>query len=425
MAIVRSGTETRLWRAMVMLALLGVISWGVNALHPSNSFKLLLGMGIWAGAIAACAILLKAISNANDFLKALAAMWRAVVLICAAGYLLFFNDQGRELGLSLLGERYFWPLVFLFVALIYWAANTWHTARLGIAGALENGVLGVPPSQQSPRNLNRHVLSGDEYWLYWPPRLLGVFAHLFAAINLSLAAWRVPRAAWGEPEALRWLAWSAPLAILLATAFVWAEDVKYSSRGKASASPGKQKLARWVGRGSIVGEVVVLGALAALARFPNSVPVGFVPATIIISASAVAFLASISWLRRKPPLGPEATLEAREADDQRHRRQIAFFTVGLFLVALLVAVAVWISPTYIGRFLGSMVVVYFAFGAILALMNFFNFAVDWAATARIRRKGEASRCRRMRSRLRSPWASSMRGCTPSIGFASATATVSQ
>ena len=153
MAIVRSGTETRLWRAMVMLALLGVISWGVNALHPSNSFKLLLGMGIWAGAIAACAILLKAISNANDFLKALAAMWRAVVLICAAGYLLFFNDQGRELGLSLLGERYFWPLVFLFVALIYWAANTWHTARLGIAGALENGVLGVPPSQQSPRNL--------------------------------------------------------------------------------------------------------------------------------------------------------------------------------------------------------------------------------------------------------------------------------
>src|SRR5580700_9708225 len=154
-----------------------------------------------------------------------------------------------------------------------------------------------------------------------PPRLLGVFAHLFAAINLSLAAWRVPRAAWGEPEALRWL---APLAILLATAFVWAEDVKYSSRGKASASPGKQKLARWAGRGSIVGEVVVLGALAALARFPNSVPAGFVPATIIISASAVAFLASISWLRRKPPLGPEATLEAREADDQRHHRQIAF-----------------------------------------------------------------------------------------------------
>ena len=383
MAIVPSGTKTRLWSALVIVALLGVISWGVNALYASNSFRLLLGMGIWAGAIAACAILLKAISNASDFLKALAAMWRPVVFICAAGYLLFFNDQGRELGLSLLGERYSWPLVFLFVALIYWAANTWHTARLGIAGALENGVLGVPPSQQSLRNLNRHVLSGDEYWLYWPPRILGVFAHLFAAVNLSLAAWRVPRAAWGEPETLRWLAWSAPLAILLTTAFVWAEDVKYSSRGKASASPSKEKLARWVSRGSIVGVVVVLGALAALARLPNNVPVGFVPATVTISASAVAFLASISWLRSEPPLGRDATLEAREADDQRHHRQIAFFTVGLFLVALLVAVAVWISPTYIGRFLGSMVIVYFAFGAILALMNFFNFAVDWAVNSKV------------------------------------------
>ena len=190
MAIVRSGAETRLWRAMVIFAPLGVVSWGVNALYPSNSFKQLLGIGIWAGAVAACAIVLKALSNDHDFLKALAAMWRPVVLICAAGYLLFFNDQGRELGVSLLGERYLWAeLVFLFLALIYWAANTWHTARLGIAGALENGVLGVPPSQASPGNPNRHVVSGDEHWLYWPPRLLGVFAHLFAAINLSLAAW--------------------------------------------------------------------------------------------------------------------------------------------------------------------------------------------------------------------------------------------
>ena len=85
MAIVPSGTKTRLWSAIVIVALLGVISWGVNALYASNSFRLLLGMGIWAGAIAACAILLKAISSANDFLKALAAMWRPVVFICAAG----------------------------------------------------------------------------------------------------------------------------------------------------------------------------------------------------------------------------------------------------------------------------------------------------------------------------------------------------
>ena len=381
MAINRNGEETRFWGAMVVLALLGVISWGVNLLDPSNSFKEILGIGVWAGALAVCAILLKALSNAHDFLKAVAAMWRPVALICAAGYLLFFNDQGRELGVSLLGERYSWPQVFLFLALIYWAANTWHTARLGIAGALEKGVLGVLPSQPSPGNPNRHVVGGDEHWLYWPPRLLGVFAHLFAAINLSLAAWRVPRAAWGEPEALRWLAWSAPLAILLATAFVWAEDMKRSSRCQPFTSPGKLRLERRVSVLSIVGEVILLGGLALLALLPNKVPVGFVPATIIISISAVVFLGLISWLRgRSPPLGPEATRAAREADDQRQGRQIASFTVGLFLVALLVALAVWFSPTHVGRFLGSMVVAYFALGAILALVNFFEFAVERAAT---------------------------------------------
>jgi hypothetical protein len=34
------------------------------------------------------------------------------------------------------------------------------------------------------------------------------------------------------------------------------------------------------------------------------------------------------------------------------------------------AVAVWISPTHVGRFFGSMVVAYFAFGALLAAINF-------------------------------------------------------
>src|SRR5277367_5168007 len=113
-------------------------------------------------------------------------MWRPVLVVSAAGYLLFFNDQGRELGHSLLGERYRLSIVFLFVALFYWAANTWHAARLGIHSALERGALGVAPSHppQLPKaGPNRHVLRGDERWLFWPPRLLGVCAHLFAAIN--------------------------------------------------------------------------------------------------------------------------------------------------------------------------------------------------------------------------------------------------
>ncbi|RBP17514.1 hypothetical protein DFR50_1025 [Roseiarcus fermentans] len=320
----------------------------------------------------------QALSQARDFLQALGVMWRPIALLGAAGYLLFFNDQGRELGVSLMGERYGWPLVFLFFALMYWAANTWHTARLGIAAALESGALGVPPAQATPGSPTRRVVSGGERWLYWPPRLLGVFAHLFAAINLTLAAWNVPDAAWGEP-ALRWLSLSAPLAILLATAFVWAEDVKRSPRSRSSAAPDKVKFASWVARVSIVGEVALLGALAILSLLRDHFPQGFVPATIVISMSAIAFLALISWLRsRRPPLGGQATAAAREADDRRQRSEIAAFTLGLFGLAVLFAIFVWISPTGVGHRLGSLVVAYFAFGAILSLVNFVEFAIDRA-----------------------------------------------
>jgi hypothetical protein len=377
-----STTESRFWRALAIVAAVGLACWIAKALSPPNSFSQLLGFGAWAGAAAICTIVLRALSHAHDFLKALAAMWRPVVLIVVAGYVLFFNDQGQELGVSLMGHSYFWPLVFLFIALIYWAANTWHTARLGIHAALDDGILGVPPSQPWPGNPARRVLSGDERWLYWLPRLLGVSAHLFAAINLSLAAWRVPSAAWGGFGALRWLAWSAPIAILLATAFVWAEDVKRSSRNRAIASAGKIKLARGVSPISIAGEVVLLGALAILASLPNNIPGGFVPATIVISVSCIAFLGVISWLGSfTPPLGPNASLDAREAYDRRQSKQIKVFTIGLFLVALLLGFLVWISPIGVGRFLGSMVVAYFSFGAILALVNFFEFAVNWTAAS--------------------------------------------
>ena len=65
---------------------------------------------------------------------------------------------------------------------------------------------------------------------------------------------------------------------------------------------------------------------------------------------------------------------------QRHRRQVAFFTVGLFLVALLVGVAVWISPIQVGRFLGSMVIAYSALQRSLALVNFVEFAIERGTT---------------------------------------------
>ncbi len=336
----------------------------------------LLGIGVWAGAVAVCAILLKWISRADDLLKAAAAMWRPLLLLGIAGYLLFFNDQGRELGVSLLGEKYGWQILFLALALVYWAANTWHTARLGIHGALERGVLGVPPSQLPDESSQRCFLNGDDPWFFWPPRLLGVCAHLFAAINLSLAAWALPVAAWGKHDALRWLAWTAPVAIALATAFVWAEDVKRSIRAREHASPDTKILARRVGRVAISGEIVLLGFFAGAAYFLPD-PQGFLLGTIGISVSAVVFLAFISWLRNHALLDPEASADERAKDDERERKEIEAFTLGLFGIACLVALAVWISPTQVGRFLGSMVVTYFAFGAILALINAFEFAVVW------------------------------------------------
>ena len=395
--------ETLFWGVMRVLLVLGAVSWCLQWLllsRPAQVYLLsseeragslqhfvgvwrdpalrLLGIGVWAGAIALCALLLKWISNA-EFLKAAAAMWRPLLLLAIAGYLLFFNDQGRELGVSLLGEKYGWQIFFLALALIYWAANTWHTARLGIHAALKRGELGVLPSRASQLpgdGAKRRFIKGNETWLFWPPRLLGVCAHLFAAINLSLAALALPLSAWGDSQLLQLLAWTAPAAILLATAWVWAEDVKRSSRGNAYASPDKKIWARRVGLVAISGEMVLLGCLAVAAHFLKD-PQGFLIATIAISVSAIFFLAFISWLRNRALLDPDASVEARAKDDERERKQIEAFTLGLFAVAFLVAFAVWMSPNQVGRFLGSMVVVYFAFGAMLALVNAVEFAVVW------------------------------------------------
>ena len=400
---------SRFSSGLVIVLLIGAVSWALNAclspsgktgwlyLQPDTSTwtGFLLGIGMWVGAGALCLLLLELISKASDLLKTLAAMWRPIVVVAAAGYLLFFNDQGCELGLSLLGEHYGLSTAFLFLALFYWAANTWHTARLGIDRGLNNGVFGVPPSHashlptsQPPKaRPGRRVVKGDERWLYWSPRLLGVFAHLFAAINLSWAAWKLPLGAWGDSDlpiagfdvprwALRWLAWSAPFAIAFATAFVWAEDSKRSTRSQRHASLLKLAIARWMSPAAIAGGLVVFAGLAYLGLYRNHVPEGFLPGTLSIFLSALAFLAFISWLRNlTPPIPAGASAEVRAADDAWQRRQIQAFTLVLFALAFLVAFLVWTVPAWFGT-LGSMVIAYFAFGAILALVNAIELAIE-------------------------------------------------
>jgi hypothetical protein len=281
-------------------------------------------------------------------------MWRPLFLVLAAAYLLFSNDQGRELGVSLMAEDSGWRLFFLFLALVYWAANNWHTARLGLRAAIQHR--GMP----APR--------GDEKWLFWPPRLLGVCAHLFAAINLSLAAENQPEFAL---SGLWPVVWTAPLAIVLATALAWTLDRLLVSQ---RTSLERTRLT-WIG--AVVVAIVLLGGIAIIAFAVPSVPTGFSLGTIWISASAIAFLTGISWLRRRRPLGPDASAAQRNADDRRENREIFVFTAGLFIVAFVFACGTWMNPISVGRTLGSMVVAYFALGAILALVNACEFAVSW------------------------------------------------
>ena len=365
----RTFPQAVLWRIARVLLIVGVVCWGLRAFlpPPETSWQaLVLGIFFWMGAAAVCALALKALSRANNFWQALAAMRRPLALVLVGAFLLFFNNQGRELGVSLMidddGKLGF---VFLFFALIYWGFNNWHSARLGIHAALENGDLGVVPAHLTPDKPNRRIVDGNERWLFWPPRLLGVCAHLFAAINLSLAAWRQPDFA----HTGRLLAWTAPFAIVVFTALVYVFD-RYAL---SERTPGARSfLARFA---SVAFAVFFLLVIAIFAYANSSL---FLWGTFTISLSAFTLLISVSFLGRRKPLGPKASKQAREDDDRRETSARARWTLGLFAPAFVIALSVWISAPFVGRALGSMVVAYFALGGVLAAINVFELTIAWA-----------------------------------------------
>src|SRR5258707_15585245 len=90
----RTNTGFRFWPVMWFLLILGLVAGGIKALwqpDAATGIGLLLGIGLWSGALALCALLLRLLSNATYFLQALGAMWRPLVLTLAAAYLLFLN----------------------------------------------------------------------------------------------------------------------------------------------------------------------------------------------------------------------------------------------------------------------------------------------------------------------------------------------
>jgi hypothetical protein len=378
------GKTSKSFRIAVWLfaiVLLGLIAWTTkNNLSESDQHSakgLTLVLVAWVGVFAFCVLLLLIALRVQDFLQALAAVALPLAVVLGAGYLLFLNDQGRELGTSLMiGDRIgLWRLVLLFFALIYWGVNNWHSARLGIHAALERGELGVPPLHPLPKEPQRHVLETGERWLLWLPRLLGVFAHLFAAVHLSLAAWRQP----APPQWSWWawtvVAWTAPFVILLFTALAYEFDRSAISKRYDRAHRPLRSYAELAAGGLIFVAMTVLSVLESYRPESYRPLRAFVLGTFTISLSAFIFLVLVSWLRRDKLLGPNVSMEERAKDDAKEKPRLVLWTFGLFSVAVAIALAVWINPTMVGWAFGSMVVAYSAMGALLATANAFHYGV--------------------------------------------------
>jgi hypothetical protein len=316
-------------------------------------------LGLFASEIYASLILLRILADVFQFAqlgRILIAMWLPIGVIAVAAYLLFENDQGRELGLGLMDLTARGPLLavakgaLLALVLIYWALNNWLSARIGVARSF-------------PRP------DKDEILLFWGPRLLGVVAHLLAAFSLVAAAL-------SQDDLRGTIAFSAvftaPLAIAAATAYVWFLDYGFlSQRSDPAWRPAARK---WM---HVMGAVELLLFVGlAVAWWHRMVPEGFVWGTLCIALSAFAFLGVISWIRRKAPLGKRANEEDRAKDNRFEEKQTAVWAVALVVIMLVGAAAFWLRPMQVSQFFGSLIIAYFSFGSFLSLANLFDVAAS-------------------------------------------------
>jgi hypothetical protein len=269
----------------------------------------------------------------GELARATRGMWLPIAVTAIAGVLLFYEGQGEDLGVGLLGEGQ--PkLIMLAVILFYWAVNNWHSARMGLNYEFPNP-------------------TGNERWLFWPPRLLGVCAHLFAALSLALAGWNVVTAS-GESSILTpsaFLVFVAPLTIGLVTFAVWAYDAAYLSTSRKKAL--KTTNASLIVIGTAFAIPVLFGALWLL-KTSGAVPEGLFAGTFWISLSAIAFLYFVSKLRSTFDPTPE-----------NHD----LLTVVLTFPAIALGAIAFRKPNLVGDLLGSLNVCFFAFGAVLATIN--------------------------------------------------------
>jgi hypothetical protein len=317
-------------------------------------------------ALFAILLVARVVSYGRSFLVSVAAMWLPILVIIVAVAILFMNDQGQELGVGLMDPDDYHKALLLAAALVYWALNNWLSARIGLAKCF-----------RKPRK--------DQGYLFWGPRLLGVCAHLIAALSLSFAIYFQPDPKMG----IDWLlVLSAPLTIVLATIFAWSFDWAWLSHRFERNS----KVAWGI---TVVTGLLVTGlwcwlgwrsfhtdAASGTSESPSP-EAGLRWTALCISISALTFLIFISKLRQNPPLEqPEGSPEWI-ADQHLERSLTVFCALVLGAVMICGTAAIWISPMTIGQYFGSLTVVCFSFGSFLALTNMVDlFAAGLSSYAR-------------------------------------------
>ena len=338
-------------RALVFFLLFAALDWNLanSSLLASlaKSFALLVLAGY------ASLLSLRVVVDILEFGglgRITAAMALPIGVMGVAAYLLFFNDQGRELGLGLMDKNFF-QFAVLFFVLIYWAVSAWLSARIRL-----NRTFTVPQHHQ--------------IFLFWGPRLVGVLAHFLAACSLSFAALKDTKLTDTSANVL--LAFAAPGAIALAVLFVWfLEHALLSHRGDIDQrTRARQKMLR------VAAAELMLLIVLGLALWWDLIPSGLFLGTLAIALSAMGFLGLISWLRSKPPLGHGALQEERRRDTLAESRNSWQWAWTLSAIMLAGTAAIWTSPMWVGRQSGSLIIAFFAFGSFLSGVNLLDLAAD-------------------------------------------------
>jgi len=338
-------------RALVFFLLFAALDWNLAnsslLVSLAKSFALLVLAGY------ASLLSLRVVVDILEFGglgRITAAMALPIGVMGVAAYLLFFNDQGRELGLGLMDKNFF-QFAVLFFVLIYWAVSAWLSARIRL-----NRTFTVPQHHQ--------------IFLFWGPRLVGVLAHFLAACSLSFAALKDTKLTDTSANVL--LAFAAPGAIALAVLFVWfLEHALLSHRGDIDQrTRARQKMLR------VAAAELMLLIVLGLALWWDLIPSGLFLGTLAIALSAMGFLGLISWLRSKPPLGHGALQEERRRDTLAESRNSWQWAWTLSAIMLAGTAAIWTSPMWVGRQSGSLIIAFFAFGSFLSGVNLLDLAAD-------------------------------------------------